>query len=169
ETVASVQEIVRTNDKQRFNLITEIVTVQNDDGTSVEKEVLYIRANQGHSLQTVEVAMDEITSPEDAPVVVHGTFGKFWPKIAREGLKVMNRQHMHFAAGLLGQEGVISGMRKTCDVFIYIDMEKAVADGIKFYRSANNVILSSGMDGVLEPKYFRKVVGPKGQRLDGDM
>ncbi|KAJ3034668.1 hypothetical protein HDV00_004807 [Rhizophlyctis rosea] len=101
--------------------------------------------------------MEEITSPSQIPVVVHGTYRRFWPSIAREGLKPMSRQHIHFASGKFGEEGVISGMRKTCDLFIYVDVKQALDDGIKFQRSANGVILTSGLNGVLPPKYFLKV------------
>ncbi|RUS28902.1 hypothetical protein BC938DRAFT_481296 [Jimgerdemannia flammicorona] len=75
----------------------------------------------------------------------------------------MRRNHIHFAAGMLGDEGVISGMRKTCDLFVHVDVEMAIADGIIFYRSANNVILTDGRDGFLEPKYFKKVVDRRGE------
>ena len=35
-------------------------------------------------------------------------------------------------------------------------------DGIKFYKSANGVILTSGDEqGFLRPKYFRKIVDAK--------
>jgi hypothetical protein len=36
-------------------------------------------------------------------------------------------------------------------------------DGIKFHRSGNGVILSSGAGGVIGPKYFAKVT-----TIDGD-
>lgn len=39
---------------------------------------------------------------------------------------------------------MISGMRASSDVYIYIDYEKALADGIKFFKSTNGVILSPG-------------------------
>jgi hypothetical protein len=42
--------------------------------------------------------------------------------------------------------------------FIIIDMEKALADGIEFYRSSNDVILTEGVDGVLESKYFKDII-----------
>ena len=39
----------------------------------------------------------------------------------------------------------------------------SVADGLEFYRSANNVILSPGnADGLLLPKYFESVVTTSG-------
>ena len=44
---------------------------------------------------------------------------------------------------------VISGMRTTCDMFIEIDIEKAMKDGIEFFESKNKVVLSSGINGVI--------------------
>lgn len=38
-------------------------------------------------------------------------------------------------------------------------------DGIVFYRSKNNVILSSGIDGFIDPKYFEKVIDKEGHNL----
>jgi 2'-phosphotransferase len=53
---------------------------------------------------------------------------------------------------------VISGSRKNAQVFIYVDLARALADGIQFYKSANGVILSPGnANGVLEPKYFLRI------------
>lgn len=40
-------------------------------------------------------------------------------------------------------------------------------DGIKFYISGNNVILTEGVDGVLPPKYFTKVTTKKGDVIFG--
>jgi 2'-phosphotransferase len=42
------------------------------------------------------------------------------------------------------EEGVVSGMRASCDIIIQIDMALAMEDGIKFYISTNNVILTEG-------------------------
>jgi 2'-phosphotransferase len=70
----------------------------------------------------------------------------------------MARTHIHMATGYPDDSSVISGARSSADVFIIIDMEKALSDGIEFYRSTNGVILSSGIDGVLEPKYFKDIV-----------
>ncbi len=46
-------------------------------------------------------------------------------------------------------------LRQDCQVAIYINLKKALEDGIKFYRSLNNVILCPGNEsGFLMPKYF---------------
>ena len=40
-------------------------------------------------------------------------------------------------------------MRTSCDIIIEIDMEAAIKDGIPFYISSNNVILTEGLEGLL--------------------
>lgn len=77
----------------------------------------------------------------------------------------MARNHIHFAVGYPGDTEVISGMRKTCDVYIEIDIVKAIQDGIDFYISNNNVILTAGIDKVLPPKYFKVVKDRAGKIL----
>ena len=153
-SVADVEEVVRDNDKQRFAL-TEAADGQ-----------LLIRANQGHSIAAVTVDMEEITDPAAAPKVIHGTNFKAWSQIQSAGLSRMKRNHIHFAAGEPGSEGVISGMRGTAQVYIYVDLAAAMGDGLRFYRSANNVILSPGNDqGILLPKYFKQVKNVKTNQL----
>jgi hypothetical protein len=81
-------------------------------------------------------------------------------------------------------------MRQTCQVLIYINLTLALegnacacaqracaspvlrrlvycfAEGVEFVESANGVILSPGVEGVLHPKYFARVVDAKtGQSL----
>ena len=146
-SIADVETVVQNCEKQRF-------------GTKVGMDgKLLIRANQGHSMKTVEVELEEITKPQDAPKVIHGTYFKAWNLIKESGLSKMKRNHIHFAAGEPGDQGVISGMRSSAQVFIYIDVEKAMSEGgIKFYKSANNVILSPGnADGFILPTYFKIV------------
>jgi 2'-phosphotransferase len=38
----------------------------------------------------------------------------------------MDRNHIHLAIGRYGDANVISGMRSSCDVFIYINVIKAM-------------------------------------------
>ena len=38
-------------------------------------------------------------------------------------------------------------------------------DGIEFYKSTNNVILTTGRGGVLNPRFFLKVVDKTGKVL----
>ncbi len=43
-------------------------------------------------------------------------------------------------------------------MIIQIDMASAMKEGIEFFISSNNVILTEGIDGVLPPKFFLKVL-----------
>ena len=45
-------------------------------------------------------------------------------------------------------------MRNSCNVMIEVDIEKSMKDGIKWYISQNNVILSSGINGAIERVNF---------------
>jgi 2'-phosphotransferase len=67
----------------------------------------------------------------------------------------MKRNHIHLAIGYPGDQQVISGMRMTCDIYIELDLEKVLHDGIPVYLSHNDVILTSGINGVLHPRYFK--------------
>ncbi|KAG8835595.1 hypothetical protein FRC17_002187 [Serendipita sp. 399] len=117
----------------------------------------YIRANQGHSLKVEELELKEIQDASEIPVAIHGTTLEAWKAIAQRGLSVMGRNHAHLASGMVGQSGVISGMRKSSQVLIYIDTERAIGDGIKFFLSQNGVILTPGNEeGFLPKEYFLK-------------
>lgn len=58
-------------------------------------------------------------------------------------------------------------MRNSADIFIYIDLQKALDAGYKFKLSANGVILTAGNeDGFLPPEFFSMVerrVGKSGR------
>lgn len=141
---AQIRQIVASSDKKRFQLMT------NDSGQE------WIRAVQGHSIKLDGMDYEQIMDPKKYPTVLHGTYMDVLPFIEAEGLKRMARTHIHFAPAL--PEGKpISGMRGSAEVVIEIDMEKAMADGIKFYVSVNGVILSEGIDGILPPSYFKSI------------
>ncbi|XP_075693369.1 tRNA 2'-phosphotransferase 1 isoform X2 [Rhinoderma darwinii] len=142
-----IERVVRCNDKQRFTIRTT------EPGGTLE-----IRANQGHSIQ-VEVQLTPLGA-DLPPQSVHGTYLHNWPSILSSGISRMNRTHIHLSTELPGEgEGVISGMRRDCEVAIFIDLPKAIADQIPFFWSANRVLLTPGnADGVLLPKYFLKVL-----------
>ncbi|KAL5571551.1 hypothetical protein UlMin_021148 [Ulmus minor] len=145
-TVDDIREAVRRDNKQRFSL-------QEENG-----EVL-IRANQGHTITTVdsERLLKAILSADEVPVCVHGTYKKNLESILESGLKRMERLHVHFSSGLPTDGEVISGMRRNVNVLIFLDVKKALEDGMKLYVSDNKVILTEGFDGVVPVKYFEKI------------
>ncbi|XP_040580806.1 tRNA 2'-phosphotransferase 1 isoform X3 [Lepeophtheirus salmonis] len=112
-SVKEIEEIVNTDVKQRYSL--------------TEKDnVLWIRANQGHSIQLSSPDLELIQDPHKYPIVVHGTFSSKLPKILESGgLSRMNRTHIHFAP-TDDSSIVISGMRRKCNVIIYVDIMEAM-------------------------------------------
>ena len=128
------------------------------------------------------------------PTVVHGTRHEVWPSILGSGgLKPMNRNHVHFATGVPEQlrakvskvgaadkstavttlaetetktPSVISGMRISSTVLIFLDLRKALGRGIKFFMSENGVVLTEGDDnGVVPVELFERVEEKGGQVL----
>ncbi|XP_063001758.1 tRNA 2'-phosphotransferase 1 [Elgaria multicarinata webbii] len=144
-----VQRVVETNEKQRF-----AVRPHPSGGH------LQIRANQGHSLQVSELELIPLLDSPDFPeIVAHGTYLRHWPAIRRSGLSRMGRTHIHLAPGLPGDVEALSGMRNNCEIAIIIDVSKALAGGIAFFRSANGVILTPGdANGLLLPRYFQEAL-----------
>lgn len=177
-----VSRVVETNEKQRFKLTEKKVVykndkkplsyrfVENDSETDEDAvEVLCIRANQGHSIPNIrcEELLTEIP-PEELKdlTIIHGTNAEAWKQhISKQGLSRMKRNHIHFASGLPGEYGVISGMRKNCEIYIYVDGALCSKDAITFYKSDNGVILSSGIDGVLPLRYIQRVVYAKSKKI----
>uniref|UniRef100_A0A8C6U509 2'-phosphotransferase n=1 Tax=Neogobius melanostomus TaxID=47308 RepID=A0A8C6U509_9GOBI len=145
-SVDDVKRVVETNDKQRFKLQPH-----------PENGRLQIRANQGHSVQVEDLELKPVLagSPDCPSEAVHGSYLRNWNSIQQHGLSRMKRTHIHLAPGLPGEEGVISGMRRDCDLAIFIDVTKALSDGIQFFWSDNGVLLTAGdTQGKLLPKYF---------------
>ena len=149
-----VRRMVNNDTKTRFSLLEET-------------GVWYIRANQGHS-QAVASKLDfdqlltRIETSSEIPIAIHGTTRSAWEMIRIAGLSRMSRSHIHLSVGIVGIDSEVqSGMRLDSSIHIYIDTTKAMAAGIPFFRSANNVILSPGIDGIIPVKFFSKVVDVK--------
>ena len=122
-TTEEVQEVVETSDKQRFSIVVR-------DGSTL------IRANQGHSMKEVmeERLLDRLQSDSVLPdIVVHGTYLRHWLSICKSGLRAGGahgqscRRHVHFATGLPRAGHVISGMRESCEVAVYLNVALALA------------------------------------------
>ncbi|GMI77217.1 embryo defective 1067, 2' tRNA phosphotransferase [Hibiscus trionum] len=145
-TVDDIKEAVRKDNKQRFSLLEE-------------NGELLIRANQGHTVTTVESEslLKQILSADEVQFCIHGTYKRNLESILESGLKRMKRLHVHFSSGLPTDGEVISGMRRDVNILIHLNVKKALEDGMKLYISNNKVILSEGFDGVVPVKYFEKI------------
>ncbi|KAF8652158.1 hypothetical protein AX16_004515 [Volvariella volvacea WC 439] len=151
-----LQDIVKADAKQRY----ELAEVEGD---------WMIRARQGHSMKAIQLEMKPILSVDDIPtkIAVHGTNKDAWALIEKEGLSKMTRNHIHLAQGVAG-DNVISGMRKSSQILIFIDVQRAIDDGIKFFLSDNGVVLTEGNErGFLELKYFLRVENAQRKSLTG--
>lgn len=120
-----LEEIVRTDNKQRYSF--------NEDKT-------LIRANQGHSIP-VDVELEEKKPPQ---YLFHGTAERFLDAIMAEGLKPMSRLYVHLSKDK--ETAVKVGKRHGKPVVLKIRAEEMYNDGSKFYLSANGVWLTKAVD-----------------------
>lgn len=145
-----VTRIVESNAKRRFGICVP-------DG----EEELHIRAHQGHTIRSVrDEALLEVVDASELPVLCHGTFSSSLPLIQQEGIKTMGRNHIHLVCKDLTLErndDVISGTRGEFDTIVYVDACAAMGEGVIFHRSANDVVLTRGSNGVLPPHLFTEV------------
>lgn len=150
--LATLQRLVESDSKSRYMLHEGP-----DEAAPTAGDIWWIRANQGHSLKAIKLDLKPILSATDIPMGVHGTNRKAWESISAQGLSRMGRNHIHLAQGIPG-DGVISGMRNSAQVLIYVDVQKALDAGITFSLSENGVVLTEGDErGFLSPEYFLRV------------
>lgn len=164
-TLDDLRAVTANNNKQRFTMIE---CQDEPDGPSH----WLIRANQGHSIPVPELELTPIdaAAASDIPVVVHGTYFKQWQMIKTSpGLHRRGRTHVHLASGVPSDSHVISGMRATAEVYVYVDIVRAIHAGLPFFRSANGVILTPGDEnGFLSRQFFSRVTDSNGTPLEFD-
>ncbi|PIL25190.1 hypothetical protein GSI_13079 [Ganoderma sinense ZZ0214-1] len=161
-SLAALQKIVESDSKNRYNLVFEA-------DPKGGHETWWIRANQGHSIKSVALDLEPIGCHADIPsgIAVHGTNKHAWQSIEHQGLSKMTRNHIHLAQGVAGS-GIISGMRSSSQILIFINVQKALDAGIKFYLSDNGVVLTAGNDqGFLPPEFFSRVETADRKPLSG--
>lgn len=120
----TLEEIVSTDNKQRYSF--------NDDKTK-------IRANQGHSVD-VNMGFSEKIPPE---ILYHGTAEHFVESILSEGLKKMSRQYVHLSKDeeTASKVGIRHGKLR---IFRVLSGEM-YRQGYKFYCSDNGVWLTDNV------------------------
>lgn len=127
----TLEEIVRTDEKQRYSF--------NDDHT-------LIRANQGHSIP-VDVELEEKVPPA---VLWHGTGEKYVSSIDSQGLIPKSRLYVHLSKDTETAGKV--GSRHGRPVIYKVDCKKMSEDGHRFFLSANGVWLTK----TVPPEYLQK-------------
>lgn len=116
-----LEEIVRTDDKQRYSF--------NEDKS-------LIRANQGHSIP-VDVELSEKQPPD---ILYHGTGEKYVTSIDKQGLLPKSRLYVHLSKDF--DTALKVGARHGKPVVYRIAAQKMAEDGYKFYLSVNGVWLT---------------------------
>lgn len=120
---AQLLAVVGENDKQRLQI----------DGDR-------IRATQGHSLDGTPVTLDALEAswerldPETTGRLFHGTRTEVIPDLLRDGIRAMNRTHVHLADAREAKVGKRAGVA----VLVVVDPTR-VTGGI--FRSPNGVVL----------------------------
>lgn len=127
-----LDRVVTENDKQRFEL--------SSDRTQ-------IRARQGHSV----LVEGSWTAAEPPPVLFHGTVEKFLPAIMREGLRPMQRHHVHLSGDIDAASRV--GARRGAAIILQVDAAAMLADEHAFFLSSNDVWLTAAVP----PQFLRRL------------
>jgi putative RNA 2'-phosphotransferase len=117
-----LEEIVRTDEKQRYSF--------NEDKT-------LIRANQGHSIP-VDVELDILEPPE---YLYHGTGKKYIESINAQGLIPKSRLYVHLS-GDFGTAMDVGERHGGLPNVYRVHSGKMHRDGYTFYRSKNGVWLT---------------------------
>lgn len=120
---ALIEEVVATNDKQRF---------------AISEDGLRIRAVQGHSSAQVDIQYAAIVPPE---FLYHGTASRFLVSINKQGLIAGARHHVHLSHD--EKTAVQVGARHGMPVVLKVQAAKMHAQGYAFYQADNGVWLTS--------------------------
>lgn len=129
---ASLEGVVETSDKQRFELSA--------DGSR-------IRARQGHSI-AVDLSWPIAPPPE---FLYHGTVERFLAAIMSEGLRPMDRHHVHLSPDI--ETATKVGQRRGAPVLLRVEAKHMVDEGAEFRLSSNGVWL---VDSVA-PRFLERV------------
>ena len=130
-TRQQLEEIVRTDDKQRYAF--------SDDKS-------LIRANQGHSIP-VDVELEQVSPPE---FLWHGTGEKYGFSIDAQGLLPKSRLYVHLSADV--DTALAVGRRHGRPMVYRVASGQMARDGFVFYLSRNGVWLTKQVP----PSYLHK-------------
>jgi len=118
-----------------LDLLLDVVAESDKKRFSFSPDGLFIRANQGHSVE-----VDLGYAPQQPPAVLyHGTADRFLPSILNVGILKGKRHHVHLSLDV--ETATKVGERHGRVVILQIDAAAMHADGHTFYCSDNGVWL----------------------------
>ncbi|WP_181307634.1 RNA 2'-phosphotransferase [Rufibacter sp. XAAS-G3-1] len=133
-TQERLEEVVASNDKQRF---------------AFNEKHTQIRASQGHSVP-VDLKLQPVPPPE---FLYHGTAEHQVASIQREGLQRHSRQYVHLSAEVETASKV--GARHGKPFIFLVRSGQMHQNGVKFYQSENKVWLTYAV----APSYLEAYTG----------
>lgn len=131
-----ISELVTNAPEFTEDNLKEIVATDKKGRYSFSEDGLFIRANQGHSIN-VDLELEPMIPPKS---LYHGTVECFMESIMESGLQKKERQYVHLSDNLETAEKV--GSRRGEPVILLVDSERMWKDGYAFYCSRNNVWLT---------------------------
>ena len=135
---ANVKDLINgINQQHDFNMamLEEIVATDNKQRYSFNENKTKIRANQGHSVN-VDVELEEVKPPE---VLWHGTGRKYLDSIMKDGLIPKSRLYVHLSDNY--NTAINVGKRHGDPVVFDVWAGEMYRNGYKFYKSKNGVWL----------------------------
>ncbi len=119
-TKETILQLVNSQEKKRFEIVND-----------------KIRAIYGHSIK-VDLGLPETEPPE---FLYHGTSRKVVKQILTTGLKPMSRQYVHLSS--TNEDAYKVGLRHDKNpVILKIRAKDAYKEGIKFYKTLDNIFLT---------------------------
>ena len=120
--------------------LNDVVARDSKTRYAISADGLRIRANQGHSLAAVDIALPPATPPA---MLYHGTAGRFVDAIRAGGLLPGSRNHVHLSSNR--ETAVAVGARHGRPVVLTVDAAAMRAQGHVFYVSDNGVWLTDAV------------------------
>lgn len=142
---ASVADVLKALNLRREEL-DQIVAENNKSRFEYSENGHHIRARQGHSID-VDLGYPESVPPD---VLYHGTAKQNFPVIFGEGIKKMQRHHVHMSPDVATAEMVAK--RRPGPRVLVVDSKAMSNAGIKFFLTGNGVWLTDYVD----PKYIKE-------------
>ena len=146
---------------------------------NVRRHTYYIRGTNGHTFPGIlcpESLFQEVTSfgnPRDPERFVHGTTWNCVNSVLRKGLSCRGedspdphkrgRQFVHGCPYLPGDKRILSGIRPDSDCIIFVSLKSLLQQGHRVWRSANDIILTSGFCGRIHPRCIMQITGLRGE------
>ena len=135
-----------------YGALYDIVTLDQKERYSFNKNKTKIRANQGHTLK-LEINFRK-ADPDEVPFTLfHGTTTDKLSLIFEKGISKMDRHHVHLSDIRRTADQVAARRKNKRPCVISINTGMMLNDGHSFYISSNGVSLVNHVD----PIYFTEI------------